>query len=104
MYNITDDEYESLSEIYRLFGNIARLKILCALAQREHNAGDLALVAGLSQSAASHQLKELKHCHIIRSRKEGLNIYYSLDDEHISGLLTVGIEHIKHITGEHNHA
>ncbi len=95
---LTTEDFERLSEIYKLFGSVPRLKILLTLSQGECVASQLAEAAEISQSAASHQLKELKHCRIVRSRKDGMNVFYSLDDNHIVKLLESGIEHIK---GEH---
>lgn len=91
-------ELTRLAEIYKLFGNLARLKILLKLSNGEYDASELAKAAGLSQSATSHQLKDLKNCRIVKARKEGARIFYSLDDNHILKLLETGIEHIK---GEH---
>lgn len=96
---LTEDELSRLTEIYRLFGSIPRLKILLHLNNGECVASDLALASGLSQSATSHQLKELKQSHIIKARKEGMNVFYSLDDNHIVQLLENGLNHI---TGKHH--
>ncbi len=97
---LTNDDYDKLSEIYRLFGCVTRLKILVHLAKGECGASALAEAAGLSNSAASHQLKDLKSARVIKSRKEGKNVIYSLDDHHILNILKTGIEHIK---GDHCH-
>ncbi len=97
---LQEEEYLRLAEIYKLFGNVARLKILMRLSQGECDATELSKAAELSQSATSHQLKDLKNCRIVKSRKQGIYIYYSLDDQHILSLLQTGIEHIK---GEHCH-
>lgn len=98
LMHLCDSDLARLEEIYKLFGSVARLKILLKLSEGECVAGDLSQVAGLTQSAASHQLRDLKNCRIIKSRKDGLNVYYSLDDDHIVKMLETGIEHIK---GEH---
>lgn len=99
MKSILDDNaYFGLQEIYKAFGSVPRLKILMHLSQCdncEHSVSDLSRIAGLSQSATSHQLKELKDKRIIKSRKDGLNIYYSLHDRHIVKMLECGLEHIK---------
>ncbi len=97
-YTMCYDDFERLSEIYKLFGSVPRLKILLRLSEGECVASELAEAAEISQSATSHQLKELKHCRIVKSRKDGMNVFYSLDDSHIVKLLESGIEHIK---GEH---
>ncbi len=97
-YEMSNNDFERLSEIYKLFGSIPRLKILLRLSEGECVASELAETAELSQSATSHQLKELKHCRIVKARKDGMNVFYSLDDNHIVKLLESGMEHIK---GDH---
>lgn len=93
--HIVDDDFERLSEIYKLFGSVPRLKILIKLSHGEASATELCDAAGISQSATSHQLKELRSGRVIKSRKDGLNVFYSLDDSHIAKMLKSGIEHIK---------
>lgn len=93
--NLNNDQFFELEEIYKAFGSMPRLKILIKLSKGECIASDLAKIAGLSQSATSHQLKELKLKKIIKNRKDGLNIYYSLQDRHIVKILNSGIQHIK---------
>jgi ArsR family transcriptional regulator, lead/cadmium/zinc/bismuth-responsive transcriptional repressor len=95
---LEEDDLFRLEEIYKLFGSMPRLKILVRLSKGECGVTELCEVAGLTQSATSHQLKDLKQCRVVKSRKEGLNVYYSLDDDHIVKILDSGIEHIK---GDH---
>jgi ArsR family transcriptional regulator, lead/cadmium/zinc/bismuth-responsive transcriptional repressor len=95
---LAEDDLLRLEEIYKLFGSVPRLKILVRLSKGECGVTELCEVAGLTQSATSHQLKDLKQCRVVKSRKEGLNVYYSLDDDHIVKILESGIEHIK---GDH---
>ncbi len=100
-FEISLEEFEKLSEIYKLFACVTRLKILTHLANfGESSASSLAEAASLSNSAASHQLKDLRAARIIKSRKEGKSVFYTLDDHHILHLLKTGIEHIQ---GEHCH-
>lgn len=94
-YKLDEIELDRLSEIYKLFGSVPRLKILMKLACGECVVSELSFFAEISQSATSHHLKELKHCRIVKSRKEGLNVYYSIDDNHITKMLISGIEHVK---------
>ena len=94
-YTLNNDDFERLSEIYRLFGSAARLKILLCLQEQERDVKELQQACELSQSATSHQLRDLKNCRIVKSRKVGQQVFYSLDDAHISGLLESGIEHVK---------
>ncbi len=93
--DVEESEFEKLQEIYKLFACNARLKILVKLSSGEYNASELAEFAQLTQSAASHQLKDLKKSRVIKSRKEGKNVIYSLADHHILHILTTGIEHVK---------
>ena len=92
---LSNDEFFELEEIYKAFGSIPRLKILMHLRDGESIASELSKVSGLSQSATSHQLKDLKMKKIIKSRKEGLNIYYSLQDKHIFKIIECAVEHIQ---------
>ena len=91
------EELFELEEIYKAFGSVPRLRILIRLREGEASAGELSEVSGLSQSAASHQLKELKLRRIIKSRKDGLNIFYSLQDAHIISMMENGLEHIRKV-------
>jgi len=93
-----NEELERLCEIYKLFGSIPRLKILLRLSKGECMVSELSEVAELSQPATSHQLKDLKQARVIKSRKEGMNVFYSLDDDHIVKMIQSGIQHI---VGEH---
>ena len=97
--NLNIEDLERLSEIYKLFGSVPRLRILLQLNEGESVVGELSKAAGLGQSATSHQLKDLKQGRIIKSRKEGINVYYSLDDDHIVKMLENGLEHI---IGDHH--
>ncbi|MGL4982835.1 MAG: ArsR/SmtB family transcription factor [Treponemataceae bacterium] len=93
--NLSEQDFEKLEQIYKLFGSIPRLKILLRLNDGECDAGELSLVAGLSQSATSHQLKDLRQGKIIKAKKKGLHMEYSLDDHHIFEIIKSGINHVK---------
>jgi len=92
---ISERELERLSLIYKVLGDPNRLKMVMALRNVEMCVCDLAAFTGLSESAVSHQLRRLKDLALVKSRREGPIIYYALDDEHVSGLLDVGLEHIR---------
>ena len=85
----------SLSEFFRVFGDSTRIRILYALSQSELCVCDLAELLGASQSAVSHQLQILRSFRLVRYRREGKTVYYSLADEHIFSIIGQGIEHIK---------
>jgi DNA-binding transcriptional ArsR family regulator len=91
---ITDQELDRLSLTYKVLGDPNRLKIVMALRKVEMCVCDLAAFTGLTDSAVSHQLRRLKDLALVKSRREGQIIYYSLDDEHVKRLLVIGLEHI----------
>jgi DNA-binding transcriptional ArsR family regulator len=93
--SISVRELERLSLTYRVLGDPNRLKIVMALRNVEMCVCDLAAFTGLSESAVSHQLRRLKDLALVKRRRAGQIIYYSLDDEHVAELLTVGLEHIR---------
>lgn len=91
------DEIQSLSAIFKAFGDPTRLKILHSLKQAEMCVCDMCSVLDMSQSAISHQLRVLRNLRLVKHRKEGKNVFYSLDDDHIFKILDQGLEHIRHI-------
>ena len=92
---ISERELERLSLTYKVLGDPNRLKIVMALKNVEMCVCDMAAFTGLSESAVSHQLRRLKDLALVKSRRDGQIIYYALDDEHVSGLLEVGLEHVR---------
>lgn len=88
-----------LSELFKVFGDSTRIRILCALLDREMCVGDLAEVLDAGQSAVSHQLRILRTAGLVRPRREGKTIYYALDDEHVHTIFQAGLEHILHKRG-----
>lgn len=93
---ISDEDAQQVSEIFKLLGDTTRLKILHALSKRDLCVCDIAAVVNMGQSAVSHQLRLLRSSRLVKYRKEGKMVWYSLDDSHIAALLTQGIEHIQH--------
>lgn len=81
------------AEIFKLLGDPTRVKLLCALSHRELCVCDLSAVLGMTQSAVSHQLRVLRGAHLVKFRKQGKVVYYSLADAHVSRLLAMGVEH-----------
>jgi len=92
---ISERELERLALIYKVLGDPNRLKMVMALRNVEMCVCDLAAFTGLSESAVSHQLRRLKDLALVKSRRNGPIIYYALDDAHVSGLLEVGLEHVR---------
>ena len=92
---LPDDEvlYE-LADLFRVFGDSTRIKILYALHDSELCVQDIADAVQLSQSAVSHQLRVLKDSKLVRFRREGKTVFYSLADSHVSSILAQGMEHV----------
>ena len=90
------DLFDKLAEFFKIIGDPTRTKILFALDQNEMCVCDIANVLGMTKSSISHQLATLKASGIVKSRKEGKEVYYTLDDEHVKQVFEIGIEHIEH--------
>ncbi|WP_295339534.1 metalloregulator ArsR/SmtB family transcription factor [uncultured Subdoligranulum sp.] len=90
-----DEILYDLAELFRVFGDTTRIKILYALFESELCVNDIAQVVGLSQSAVSHQLRLLKASKLVKFRREGKAIYYSLDDDHVRTMIALGMEHVE---------
>jgi len=86
-----------LADLFKLFGDGTRLGILWALSESEMCVCDLCALLQMKQPAVSHQLKNLKQARIVKNRRDGKVIYYSLDDHHIRKLLNLGMDHVKEI-------
>ena len=84
------------ADFFKVFGDSTRLKLLFALAKGELCVGDLSEVVGLSQSAVSHQLRILRQSGVVRFTKRGKTVFYALDDQHVSTLVSQGLEHTLH--------
>lgn len=90
------DEYlYDLAELFKIFGDSTRIKILYALIESELCVGDIAQLLNLSQSAVSHQLRILKDAKLVKFRRDGKVIFYALDDEHVRTILNMGMEHVE---------
>lgn len=90
-----EETVQGLAEFYKVFGDVTRVKILCVLFQTELCVCDLAEVVGMTQSAVSHQLRILKQMKLVKNRRDGKTVYYSLADSHIQMILNQGMEHIR---------
>lgn len=89
-----DEVLYDLAELFKAFGDSTRIKILYALCEEEMCVCDLAALLGVTQSAVSHQLRLLKTLRLVKFRREGKVVYYSLDDGHIKHIFREGLEHI----------
>ena len=90
-----DDDLYDLAELYKVFGDSTRIKILYVLFEQEVCVCDLAQILGMTQSAISHQLKILKRSKLVTSRREGKSVFYSLADDHVRTIIGQGREHIE---------
>lgn len=92
---IEDYHATNLAEFFKVFGDKTRIKILNALFSSEMCVCDITALLDMNQSAISHQLRKLKQARLVRSRRDGKVIYYSLDDEHIKQIFYQGLSHVK---------
>lgn len=89
-----EDKLYSLAEFFKVFGDPTRMKILFALFEEEMCVCDISAALNMTQSAVSHQLRVLKQNRVVKFRREGKSVYYSLDDDHIKSVVNQGICHI----------
>ena len=89
-----DEMIFDLADFYKIFGDTTRVKILYALDKSELCVCDISALLGMSVSAVSHQLRALRESDLVRTKRDGKVIYYSLADEHVKSILECGIEHI----------
>ena len=85
-----------LAEIFSALSDPSRIRIISALTEGEMNVGSLAEIVGISESAISHHLRGLRQMRIVRARKEGRQVFYALEDEHIADLYQRSLEHVLH--------
>ena len=90
-----DEMIFDLADFYKIFGDTTRVKILYALDKSELCVCDISALLGMSVSAVSHQLRTLRESDLVRTKRQGKVIYYSLADDHVKSILECGIEHIK---------
>ena len=93
--NASEDELSDLAELFKIFGDSTRIKILYELFQGEKNVTEICDDLEMNQSAISHQLKILKTSKLIKSRRDGKAMYYSLADDHVKMIIAMGKEHIE---------
>lgn len=90
-----EEDLYDLAELYKIFGDSTRVRILFVLSEAEVCVCDLAQALNMTQSAISHQLKILKQSKLVKNRRNGKSIFYSLADEHVRMILELGLEHIE---------
>ena len=94
---IMETELIDLAELFRVFGDSTRIRILFDLMQGERNVTEITEDLEMNQSAISHQLKILKTAKLVRARREGKSMFYSLADDHVKTILAMGKEHVEEI-------
>jgi ArsR family transcriptional regulator, lead/cadmium/zinc/bismuth-responsive transcriptional repressor len=92
---LSSDSVEALAETFKVLGDSTRVRILDAVFRAELCVGDIAELLGLSESAVSHQLRLLRALRLVRPRRSGQQVFYSLDDQHIVRLFAQGLEHVE---------
>jgi ArsR family transcriptional regulator len=85
-----------LADLFSALSDPTRLRIISVLLESEMNVGDIAAQLGMTESAVSHQLRGLRQMRLIRSRKEGRQVFYALDDDHVAKLYRLGLDHVEH--------
>ncbi len=98
----SEKELFDLAEVFKIFSDSTRIRIMCALVGTEMCVVDLTELLGATQSAVSHQLRLLRTSRLVRTRREGKNIFYALDDDHVEAIISMGLEHIRHTKGGAN--
>ena len=84
-----------LADLFKIFSDSTRVKVLCSLFEKELNVTEITAATGVSQSAVSHQLRILKQNHLVKYKRDGKQMVYSLADEHVKTIINCGIEHIE---------
>ena len=85
-----------LADLFSALSDPTRLRIISVLLDGEMNVGDIAAQLGMTESAVSHQLRGLRQMKLVRSRKEGRQVFYALDDDHVAKLYLLGLDHVEH--------
>lgn len=92
-----EEDLMELADLFKVFGDSTRVKIVYALFRAEMCVCDIAVLLGMTKSAISHQLRVLRQAHLVKYRKEGRTVFYSLDDDHVSTIFDQGLLHISHM-------
>ena len=90
-----EEELYDLAELFKVFGDSTRIRILFVLLESEVCVCDLAEALGMNQSAISHQLRILKQNQLVKARREGKSVFYSLADDHVRTIISTGLEHLE---------
>jgi ArsR family transcriptional regulator, lead/cadmium/zinc/bismuth-responsive transcriptional repressor len=91
-----ENTFTHLADLFSALSDPTRLRIISALLEGELNVGDIASQLNMTESAVSHQLRGLRQLHLVRSRKDGRQVYYAVDDDHVARLYRLGLDHVEH--------
>lgn len=92
---MNENEVYEIADLFKAFADSTRIKIMLSLFDGERSVGEIVSEVGATQTAVSHQLRALKNTHLVKGRREGKNIFYSLDDEHVKIIINSAIEHVE---------
>lgn len=84
------------AEFYKVLSDYTRLRIVCTLLKEEKCVSDIATEVGMNQSAISYQMKTLRQVHLVKYYRKGKNVFYSIDDDHVSSIINLTMEHLTH--------
>ncbi len=90
-----ENTLNELADFFKVFGDLTRIKIIYALGVSEMCVSDISVLFNMQQSTVSHQLRILKRTRLVKHRREGKAVYYSLDDDHVKSIFSLGLDHIK---------
>lgn len=93
--NLDEHTAAHVAELFRAFSDTSRVRLLSALIERELNVSVLAQIVGISESAVSHHLRGLRQMRLVQARRDGKEVYYRIEDEHIIALFQQGVKHIQ---------
>lgn len=93
---LTELKATKLAELFSALSDASRIRLIALLMDGEMSVRALAEGLGMTESAVSHQLRGLRQMHLVRTRKAGRQVFYSLDDDHVSRLFTLGLDHVQH--------
>lgn len=94
--NLKEQTFSHLADLFSALSDPTRLRIIFVLLEGEMNVGEIAAQLAMTESAVSHQLRGLRQMKLLRTRKDGRQVFYALDDDHVAKLYRLGLEHVEH--------
>jgi len=93
---LKENTFTHLADLFSALSDPTRLRIVSVLLEKEMNVGDIAAQLGMTESAVSHQLRGLRQMRLVHARKDGRQVFYALDDDHVAKLYRMGLDHVEH--------